>query len=91
MPQSKEETIFRKYGRMIERLRRHLRSRQRCHVLRVQGVRVSVRGSLMVIDGGKRTHAIFPQRLVPRRTHSNNSGRIRQVSTPLPFTFPPPL
>jgi len=91
MPQSKDQTILRKCGRMIERLRCYLQSRQRCHVLRVQGVRGKVRGWLIVIDGGKRAHAIFPQRLVPRRVHGNNSRRIRQVSTPLPFTFPPPL
>jgi hypothetical protein len=91
MPQSKDQTILRKCDRMIERLWRHLRSRQRCHVLRVQGVRVRVRGWLMVIDGGKRTHALFPQRLVPQRVHGNNSRRRRQISTPVPFTFPPPL
>ena len=90
MPQSKDQTILRKCGRMIERLRRYLQSRQRCHVLRVQGVRVKVRGWLIVIDGGKRTHTLFPQRLVPQRVHSNDSRRMRQVSTPLPFTPSPP-
>jgi hypothetical protein len=91
MLQSKGKTIFRKYGRMIERLRRYLQSRQRRHLLRAQGVRVRVRGWLIVIDGGKRTHALFPQRLVPQRVHSNNSRRMRQVSTSLPFTPSSPL
>jgi hypothetical protein len=91
MLQRRDKTVLRKCGRMIERLRRHLQLRQRCHVLRAQGVRVSVRGWLIVIDGGKRTRAIFPQRLVPRRLHSNNSGRIRQIPTPFLFTLPPPL
>ena len=91
MPQSKDQTILRKCGRMIERLRRYLQSRQRCHVLRVQGVKVRVRGWLIVIDGGKRTHALFPQRLVPQQVHSNNSRRMSQVLSPLPFTLPPLL
>jgi len=91
MPQYSDKTMFRKYGRTIECLWLHLHLRQRCHSLRTQGVRVSVRGWLMVIDGGKRTQAIVPQRLGPRRIHSNNSRHIRQVSTPLPFTLPPPL
>ena len=77
MLQRRDKTVFREYGRMIERLWRHLQLRQRCHVLHAQGVRVSVRGWLIVIDGGKRTRAIFPQRLVPKRIHSNNSRRIR--------------
>jgi hypothetical protein len=91
MLQCRDKTVLRKCGRMIERLRRHLQLRQRCHVLRAHGVKVSVRGWLMVIDGGKQPRAIFPQRLVLRRIHSNNSRRIRQVSTPVFFPFPPPL
>ncbi len=91
MLQRRDKTVFKKCGRMIERLWHHLQLRQRCHVLRAQGVRVSVRGWLVVIDGGKRTRAIFPQRLVPRRIHSNSRMRIRPDSPPLPFTLPPPL
>jgi len=91
MLQARDKTVFRKCGRMIERLWRRLQLRQRCHALRAHGVRVRVRGWLLAIEGGKRTRAIFPLRLVPRRIHSNSSVRIRPDSTPLPFTLPPPL
>ena len=87
----RDQTVLRKCGRMIERLRRHLQLRQRCHVLRAHGVRVRVRGRLLALEGGKRTRAIPPLCLVPRRIHSNSSVRIRPDSTPLPFTLPPPL
>jgi len=91
MLQARDKTVFRKCGRMIERLWRHLQLRQRCRVLRTQGGRVRVRGWLLAIEGGKRTSAIPTQRLVLRRIHSNSSVRIRPDSTPLPFTLPPPL
>ena len=91
MHQRHDKTVLRKCGRLMERQWRHLQLRQRCYLLRVRGVRVSVHGWLIVIDGGKRPHVISPQRLVPRRVHSNNGRRARQVSTSLRFTFPPPL
>jgi hypothetical protein len=87
----RDQTVLRKCGRMIERLWRHLRLRQRCHVLRAHGVRARVRGRLLAIEGGKRTSAIPLQRLVPRRSHSSGSMRIRPDSTPLPSILPPPL
>jgi len=65
---------------------------QRCHVLRAQGVRVSIRGWLLAIEGGKRPSAVFSQRLGPRRIQSNNSRRTRLGSTSsMFFTRPPPL
>jgi hypothetical protein len=60
MLRRRDKAVFKKCGRMIERLWRHLQLRQRCHALRVQGVRVSVRGWLLAIEGGKRTSAIPP-------------------------------
>ena len=58
MLRRRDKTVFKKCGRMIERLWRHVQLRQRCHALGVQGMPVSVRGSLLAIEGGKRTNAI---------------------------------
>jgi hypothetical protein len=85
------KNVFRNCSRMVACLRRRPQLRQRCRALRAQGVRVSVRGWLLAIEGGSGTNVIPPQRIAPRRIFVNKGRRISQISTPRPLTFPPSL